>query len=257
MLMAIDAGNTNVVFALYEDRQAIGSWRISTDARRTADEYAVWLYQILAMAGHRHEDVTEIVVASVVPAATFNIEELCRKHFDVRPLVVTKDPAVLGIEILIDNPREAGIDRLVNIVAAKAKYPAPSIVVDIGTATTFDISDADGNYIGGVIAPGPHPSLEALHRIAAQLPKVEIVKPDRVIGKGTVGAMTSGLYWGYIGLIEGLLSRIQEEYGSGMTVIATGGLSRTFCESTSAIQHYDADLTIRGLVDIHERARSK
>ena len=256
MLMAVDAGNTNVVFALYDGRDAIGSWRISTDARRTADEYAVWLYQILTMAGHRHEDVTEIVIASVVPAATFNIEELCRKHFDVKPLVVTKDPALLGIEILIDNPKEAGTDRLVNIVAAKSTYPSPFIVVDIGTATTFDISDADGNYIGGVISPGPHPSLEALHRIAAQLPKVEIVKPERVIGKGTVGAMTSGLYWGYIGLIEGLLSRIQDEYGAEMTVIATGGLSRLFCESTSAIHHFDADLTIRGLVDIHERARS-
>ena len=255
MLLAIDAGNTNVVFAVVDGRNKIGSWRISTDTRRTADEYAVWLKQILRTGDATEQDITDIILGSVVPAATFNLTWLCRKHFGREPKVVT--PTMdLGIKIGLDNPAEAGIDRIVNAIAARESYPTPLVVVDIGTATTFDVVDRDGNYLGGVIAPGPHPSLEALHNIAAQLPKVEIDRPDRVIGRGTVGAMKSGIFWGYVSLIEGLLTRIEREYGASMTVIATGGLGVTFAEATPAIHHYDRDLTIRGLIDIHRRMRA-
>ena len=256
MLLAIDAGNTNVVFALYDGTKKLGSWRIATDARRTADEYAVWLFQICAIAGIRLADISDVIVASVVPPVTFNLQWLCRKHFHREGIFVTKD-LDLGVRILLDNPREAGIDRVLNVVAAGATYETPLVVVDIGTATTFDIVDRNGDYAGGVIAPGPHPSLEALHLIAAQLPKVEIVRPERVIGRGTVAAMTSGIFWGYVGLIEGLVTRIQEEFGAKMEVITTGGLGVTFAEASPMIHHYDRDLTIRGLVQIYERIKAR
>ena len=256
MLLAIDAGNTNVVFALYDGTTKLGSWRIATDARRTADEYAVWLHQIFTIAGIRQVDIHDVIVASVVPPVTFNLQWLCRKHFHQEGIFVSKDTD-LGIRILIDNPREAGIDRVLNVVAAGTTYETPLIVVDIGTATTFDIVDQNGDYAGGVIAPGPHPSLEALHLIAAQLPKVEIVRPERVIGRGTVGAMTSGIFWGYVGLIEGLVTRIQEEFGAEMEVITTGGLGVTFAEASPMIHHYDRDLTIRGLVQIYQRIKAR
>ena len=256
MLLAIDAGNTNVVFALYDGTTKLGSWRIATDARRTADEYAVWLHQIFTIAGIRQVDIHDVIVASVVPPVTFNLQWLGRKHFHQEGIFVSKDTD-LGIRILIDNPREAGIDRVLNVVAAGTTYETPLIVVDIGTATTFDIVDQNGDYAGGVIAPGPHPSLEALHLIAAQLPKVEIVRPERVIGRGTVGAMTSGIFWGYVGLIEGLVTRIQEEFGAEMEVITTGGLGVTFAEASPMIHHYDRDLTIRGLVQIYQRIKAR
>ncbi|MCA8908852.1 MAG: type III pantothenate kinase [Rhodospirillaceae bacterium] len=252
MLLAIDAGNTNVVFAVADGGRIAGTWRISTDTRRTADEYAVWLHQVLTLSGLTPRDITDVILGSVVPAVSFNLTWLCRKHLGREPKVVTKD-LDLGIEIRLDNPAEAGIDRIVNAIAAGSSYPTPLIVVDIGTGTTFDVIDAEGHYIGGAIAPGPHPSLEALHSIAAQLPKVQIERPRQVIGRGTVAAMQSGIFWGYVSLIEGLLKRIQEEFGAEMTVIATGGLGITFAEATPMIHHYDRDLTIRGLIAIYDR----
>lgn len=256
MLLAVDAGNTNVVFAVFDGDRKMGAWRISTDHNRTSDEYAVWLTHLMALAKLRPLDVTSAILASVVPAATFNLLRLVRDHFRCEPQVIGDPKVDLGIEVRIDHPEEAGADRLVNAVAARDAYPVPLIVIDFGTATTFDVVDGDGHYCGGIIAPGINLSLEALFMAAAKLPKVDIARPDRVIGKGTVGAMKSGIFYGYVGLIEGLLTRIKAEYGGDMTVIATGGLAVLFSEATNMIDHTDGELTLRGLRLIHERNRA-
>jgi len=257
MLLAIDAGNTNVVFAVFEGEERRGHWRISTEARRTSDEYAVWLTSLMAMKGLKPSDVKASILSSVVPAATRDLVRLCTDHFGCEPMRIG-DPAVkLGIEVRIDNPREAGADRLVNAVSAVSRYAPPLIVLDIGTGTTFDVVDRDGAFAGGVIAPGPSLSLDALHRVAAQLPKVDILRPERVIGRGTVAAMQSGMYWGYTGMIEGILRRIKAELSPTgdppVTVIGTGGLVRLFAEATGMVDHVDGDLTLRGLHLIHQR----
>ncbi len=256
MLLAIDVGNTNITVAIFDDRNKVGSWRISTDGRRTADEYAVWLTQLLGLSGIERGAIDDVVMASVVPSATFNLEWLCRKHLGCTPMIVTSE-LDLGIKNRLDNPKEAGADRLVNALAARNAYGPNLIIVDVGTATNFDVIDGNGDYVGGVIALGPHPALEALHQIAAKLPKVELERPDRVIGKGTVGAMQSGIFWGYVSLIEGVVRRIRSEMGAPMQVILTGGLSVLFAGSTPVIDHYDADLTMRGLLEVYERNRQK
>lgn len=257
MLLAIDAGNTNVVFAVFDGDEKRGQWRISTDSRRTSDEYAVWLFSLMALKGLSPSDVHAAILSSVVPAATFDLTRLCVNHFGCQPMRIG-DPGVdLGIQVLIDNPKEAGADRIVNSIAAAATYTPPLIIVDVGTGTTFDVVNADGNFVGGAIAPGPNLALDALHRVAAQLPKVDIVRPEHVIGRGTVGAMQSGMFWGYTSMIEGLLSRLSAELSpSGtppVTVIATGGLGRTFAEATPMIHHVDNELTMRGLLSVYKR----
>jgi type III pantothenate kinase len=254
MLLTIDAGNTNIVFAVYDQaRKQVGRWRVSTDVRRTADEYAVWLTHLMGLRKLRPIDISGAILGSVVPAATFHLVGLCRHTFGTDPMVIGTPGVDLGVEAKIDNPREAGADRLLNAVGASAVFPPPLIVLDIGTATTFDVVDADGNFAGGVIAPGPHPSLEALHNIAAKLPKIDIERPAHVIGRNTIESMQSGMFWGYIGMIEGTIARIKEEFGSRMTVIATGGLSKLYERATSVIDHIDDEITLRGLVLIHDR----
>jgi len=255
MLLTIDSGNTNCVFAVYDGREQRALWRASTDVKRTADEYAVWLTQLMALKDLKPADITATIIANVVPAVSFALRSLCRRYFPGEVLVVGEPGTDLGIKTLIDRPEEAGPDRLVNAVAALEKYSVPAIVIDFGTATTFDVIDAEGNYRGGVIAPGIHASMEALHLAAARLPRVEVRRPGRVIGTATIPAMQSGVFWGYIGLIEGLVSRIKREYGAEMSVIGTGGLAPLFAESTDAIQHIDGDLTLDGLVRIYERNR--
>jgi len=257
MLLVIDCGNTNIVFAIYDGETVRGEWRSSTQSERTADEYGVWLRQLMELEGVRREDITDAILASVVPANLFTLKSLCRRYFKTDPLVVGEEGVRLGLEIKVDRPEEVGADRLVNAVAAHVKYPGPLIVIDFGTATTFDVVDAAGNYVGGCISPGPNLSLEALHMAAAQLPRVAVGKPGRVIGKATVPAMQSGIYWGYVGLIEGMVKRICEEFGSPMTVVATGGLAPLFTEATSVIHHLDQDLTLRGLLEIHRRNRKE
>ena len=254
MLLAIDSGNTNIVFALYDGLEQKGEWRSSNDARRTADEYGVWLRQLMSLGAFGPADVTEAIVATVVPETLFSLKTLCRRYFDCEPLVIGEAGVELGIEALVDSPHDVGADRLVNTVAAHTRYGGPLIIVDFGTATTFDVVDGDGNYFGGIIAPGINLSLEALHMAAAQLPRVAVRRPDTVIGKRTVPAMMSGVYWGYIGLIEGLVERIQGEFGAAMTVVATGGLAPLFADGTDAIEHLDLDLTLRGLAQIHRRS---
>ncbi len=253
MLLAIDCGNTNVVFAVHDGEKLVGQWRAATQPERTADEYMVWLTQLMEVDGMKPDDIDGAIIACVVPAALFNLRSLCRRYFNQTPLLIGEPDVDLGLEVKIDRPGEVGADRLVNAVAAHMSYEGALIVVDFGTATTFDVVAGDGAYLGGVIAPAANHSLEALHTAAAQLPRIGIKHPDSVVGKGTVEAMQSGVYWGYVGLIEGLVKRIKEEQGMDMTVIATGGLATVFDNGTDAIEHVDQDLTIRGLVEIHKR----
>lgn len=253
MLLAIDAGNTNIVFAVFDGEQVRGEWRASTHTDRTADELGVWLMQLLTTENLKREDISAVIIASVVPAIVFNLKTLCRRYFGCEPRVVGDENVALGIKILLDRPEEVGADRLVNAVAAHKFYQGPLIVIDFGTATTFDVVDAAGNYCGGAIAPGINLSLEALHMAAAKLPRVAIGRPKQVIGKATVPAMMSGIFWGYVGLIEGLVSRMEQEFGSKMLVVATGGLAPLFAESTPVINELASDLTLRGLLEIHRR----
>ncbi len=252
MLLAIDCGNTNVVFAVYDGDERRGQWRAATDQPRTADDFAVWLPSLMAMKGLRPADISGAIIATVVPQALFDLEILCRQYFDCDPLVVGRG-VDLGIEVRMEKPDEPGADRLVNAVAAHKHYGGPAIIVDFGTATTFDIIDEEGAYRGGVIAPGVALGLETLHAAAAQLPRIAVARPDRVIGGGTVSAMQSGIYWGYVGLVEGLVARIRNEFGADMKVIATGGLAPLFGDGTSVFQHIDPDITMRGLVEIWRR----
>jgi type III pantothenate kinase len=253
MLLAIDAGNTNIVFALFEGEALKGAWRASTDSKRTADEYAVWLTQLMGLKGLVPADIDACIIASVVPEALFNLVSLAKRYFNVEPRLVGDPQVDLGIGIKLAHPEEVGADRLVNAVAAKARLAPPFIVVDFGTATTFDLVDGDGDYAGGVIAPGINLSLQALYMAAAKLPRIAIKQPQKVIGTGTVSAMQSGIFWGYIGLIEGLVNRIRTEYGGPMKVLATGGLAPLFAGATTVIDAVDTDLTLTGLRLIHLR----
>lgn len=252
MLLAIEQGNTNTLFAIHDGREWIAQWRTATEARRTADEYAVWLHQLLTMAGLKLEQLDGCIISSVVPQSLFNLRNLARRYLKTEPLVVGEN-ADLGVTVRIDKPSEAGADRLVNAVGAYLEYGGPLIIVDSGTATTLDVVGADGAFEGGVIAPGINLSVQALHDAAAKLPRIAITRPQRVIGKGTVEAMQAGVFWGYVGLIEGLIDRIRAEYGEPMQVIATGGVASLFEGATDKIDRFDSDLTIRGLLEIWRR----
>lgn len=256
LLLAIDVGNTNTVFALYRERHALGQWRISTIHERTADEYAAALTQLMTLKGYSHGDVGAAVISSVVPQALTPLKSMCREFFSCTARVVGDDLAVT-IPVVVDNPREVGADRLVNAVAAHTRYQGPLIVVDFGTATTFDVIDEGGRYCGGVIATGINLSLEALHRAAAKLPRVAVERPDRVIGTSTVSAMQSGVFWGYVSMIEGIVARIRSEFGAEMKVIATGGLAGLFAGATDVIEHVDRDLTMAGLVELYYADRPR
>ncbi len=250
MLLAIDAGNTNITFALFDGDEVEGEWRTNTNPLRTADEYGVWLLQLMQLKGLEPGRITGAIIASVVPSALFDLRTLCRRYFDRDPLVVREEGVELGIKNLARRPREVGADRLVNVVGAGHRFDAPFFIVDFGTATTFDIANDDGDYIGGIIAPGVNLSLQALHMAAAHLPHIAVERPEKVIGTDTLSAMQSGVYWGYISLVEGLVARIQAEYGKPMTVVATGGLAPLFVNGTDALQEIDQGVTMRGLREI-------
>jgi type III pantothenate kinase len=253
MLLAIDAGNTNIVFAVYDGETKRTQWRAVTQVSRTADEYAVWLSQLLALEGLSFEDLDAAIIATVVPAVLFDLRDMCRKYVKVEPMRVGDPTLDLGTKPEVDRPETIGADRLCNTVAAHARYPGAVIVVDFGTATNFDIVSDKGAFCGSVIAPGANLSLEALHQAAALLPRVAITRAHKVIGRDTVTSMQSGVYWGYVGLIGGLVERIRTEYGQPMTVVATGGLSYLFRPDLPMIDHVDPDLTMRGLMLIHAR----
>ncbi len=256
MLLAIDAGNTNVVFALYEGRQLKARWRIATDARRTGDEYAVWLTQLLAIRGVDRKDVGQIIVSTVVPRALHNIEVLARNYFGVEPLIAGEPPVDYAIDIDVDDPRSLGADRAVNAIAAHARYRGDLIVVDFGTATTLDVIDFNGAYKGGIIAPGLNLSLDALVGNTAKLPRIaiEVPKSDSVIGRNTEDQMLIGVFWGYVAMMEGLIARMRAEIGRPAKVIATGGLAVLFDEATDIFDAVDSDLTLDGLAILAERA---
>ena len=258
MLLAIDSGNTNVVCAVYDGDELRGSWRAATNPNRTADEYAVWLIQLMALSGLAPGDIGATIIGSVVPEATFNLVRLCQRYFGSEPLMVGRSDCFLGIGVDVDMPKEeVGADRVANAVAAQDRYQPPLIVLDFGTATTFDIVDRVGNYCGGVIAPGINLSLRALDMAAAQLPRIGIRRPPTVVGRSTIPAMQSGVFWGYIGLIEGLVQRIRAERGEAMEVIATGGLAPLMAEATEVISRVDPDLTLWGLRLIYRRNSNK
>lgn len=255
MLLAIDAGNTNTVFAVFEDDGGVrGEWRASTRGSRTADEYSVWLGRLLEQSEIDTADIHAVIIATVVPSGLFDLRTLSRKYFGCEPLVIGDAGVDLGIEVKVDQPQEVGADRLVNAVAAHDRYGGPLVVVDFGTATTFDVIERDGAYLGGVISPGINLSIEALHQAAAQLPRIAVEPPPAVIGKNTVDAMRSGVFWGYIGLIEGIVDRIEAEHGGGkLRLIATGGLAPLFAHHVPLIERADPDLTLHGLLLIHRR----
>jgi type III pantothenate kinase len=256
MMLAIEQGNTNTLFAVHDGQDWIAQWRAATDSTRTADEYAVWLSQLLSMAGLQFGTLDACIISSVVPQSIFNLRNLSRRYLHVEPLVIGEN-AELNVPVRIDKPSEAGADRLVNAIGAHMVYPGDLIVIDSGTATTFDVIGSDGGFEGGVIAPGINLSMEALHAHAAKLPRVAIQKPQAAIGKDTVTAMQSGVFWGYIALIEGLIARIKDEWDKPMTVVATGGVAALFHGATLAIDHFDPDLTIRGLLEIYQRNTPK
>ena len=260
MLLAIDAGNTNVVFALVDvadGRRAIRArWRIATDPRRTADEYVVWLGQLLALEGFARSDVDAVVIATVVPRALHNLSVLADKYFGGPALIAGRAPLEWGIALDIDEPQSLGADRAVNTVAAHALHPGDLIVIDFGTATTFDVSDFSGAYKGGIIAPGINLSLDALVTAAAKLPRIAIEAPASavVIGTNTVDQMQIGIFWGYVAMIEGLVARLKAEVGRPARVIATGGLATLFERHTDAFDVVEPDLTIQGLAIMWQRA---
>jgi type III pantothenate kinase len=257
MLLAIDAGNTNVVFALVDDSRAIrGRWRIATDPRRTADEYAVWLVQLLALEGFERADVTGVIVATVVPRALHNLQVLAQKYFGTDALIAGRAPVEWGMALDVDEPQSLGADRAVNTIAAHALHPGDLIVIDFGTATTFDVSDFQGAYKGGIIAPGINLSLDALVTAAAKLPRIAVEAPatPSVVGRNTVDQMHIGIYWGYIAMIEGLVTRLKREVGRPVTVIATGGLATLFEQHTDVFDVIEPDLTIQGLAIMYNRA---
>jgi len=252
MLLVIDAGNTNVVVAVHDGTGWRGIWRIATEPQRTSDEYAVWLLALLELSALKREAVSGAVIGTVVPAALYHLRRLCRDWFDVEPLIA-RSSLDWGFEIRVDTPEEVGADRLLNSLAGHRTYGGPLVVIDFGTATTFDVVGGDGAYLGGVIAPGIQLSIEALHRAAARLPRIGIGRPQAVIGRSTVAAMQSGVYWGYVAMIEGIVARIQTEYGEKLKVIATGGLAPLLAEGTMVIERIDPDLTLDGLRMLAER----
>jgi type III pantothenate kinase len=251
MLLAIDCGNTNTVFSIWDGARFVATWRIATDHKRTADEYFVWLSSLMLL-NRVEAKVSAAIISSTVPRVVFNLRVLCNRYFDCRPRVVGKPGCVLPNPPRVDQGTTVGPDRLVNTAGAFDRHGGDLVVVDFGTATTFDVVDTDGAYIGGVIAPGVNLSLEALHMAAAALPHVDISRPDRVIGTNTVACMQSGVYWGYIGLVEGIVRQIRAERARPMKVIGTGGLAPLFEQGTDVFDAVEDDLTMHGLVLIHD-----
>ncbi|HVU30915.1 MAG TPA: type III pantothenate kinase [Sphingomicrobium sp.] len=257
MLLAIDAGNTNLVFALVEGGEIMARWRIATDPRRTADEYAVWLHQLLELEGFPNDSVDAVIIGTVVPRALHNLEVLAKKYFHSEPLVAGRGKAAWPILLDVDEPENVGADRALNAIAAHAKYKGDLIVIDFGTATTFDHVDSKGAYAGGIIAPGINLSLDALVSAAAKLPRIAIEAPSgnsSVIGRTTQSQMLSGIYWGYVAMLEGLVERMKRDLDREVTVVATGGLASLFDKHTNIFDAIEPDLTVQGLSLLYDMA---
>jgi len=251
MLLAIDIGNTNIVLGVFEDERLRATWRLGTDFHKLEDEYATVLLNLLSLKGLAFADIDRAIISSSVPPLVTVFEELCRRYFEVSPMVV--GPGIkTGVRISIDNPREVGADRVANAAAGHRLYGGPLIVIDFGTATTLDAVSEDGDYLGGAIAPGIGISAEALFEHAAKLPRVELVRPQKAIGRNSVSAMQSGIIFGYVGLIEGIVVRMRKELGGTAKVIATGGLADTIARETEVIEAVEPDLTLVGLRLVYE-----
>jgi type III pantothenate kinase len=251
MLFVVDVGNTNTVFAVFQGTRKRSEWRCSTNNLRTADEYFVWLKSLMELSKIDFGAINSVIISSVVPQVVFNLRVLASRYFSCRPIVVGKSDCLIPIDIRVDPGTMVGADRIVNSVGAFNRYGGNLVVVDFGTATTFDIVDYDGAYIGGIIAPGVNLSMKALHDEAAALPYIDISKPKDIIGTNTVECMQSGIFWGYLSLIEGLIDKIQKKRETKIQVIATGGLATLFSLDTSVFDKVDLDLTLAGLVDIY------
>ena len=250
MLLAIDCGNTNTVFSIWTGSKFISTWRIATDQQRTADQYYVWLSSLMTL-GKIKVDITDVIISSTVPRVVFNLRILADRYFNTRPFVVGKPDCALPVDVRVDEGTGVGPDRLVNTVAGYDLFGGDLILVDFGTATTFDVVDADGAYVGGAIAPGVNLSLQALHEAAAALPHVDIAKPQRVVGTNTVACMQSGVFWGYVGLVREICNRIKAERARPMKVIATGGLAPLFQQTDALFDAIEDTLTMHGLTVIH------
>ncbi|GAA6175039.1 type III pantothenate kinase [Sulfitobacter pacificus] len=251
MLLAIDCGNTNTVFSIYDGSEFIATWRTATEWQRTADQYYVWLTSLMRFE-KIEVDITDVVISSTVPRVVFNLRVFADRYFHTRPIVVGKAGCALPVEVRVDAGTAVGPDRLVNTVAGHDLFGGDLIVVDFGTATTFDVVDTDGAYIGGVIAPGVNLSLEALHNAAAALPHVDISQPEHVVGTNTVACMQSGVFWGYVGLVREICARIKAERGREMRVISTGGLAPLFQQAVDLFDEFRDDLTMHGLTVIYK-----
>jgi len=253
MLLAIDCGNTNALFAVHDGVCWRKQWRTATNTSRTADEYAVWLHQLLAMDELSLGDIDACIISTVVPQSLFHLRNLSRRYLNSEPIVIGESNVVMNIVADTDNPKEIGADRLVNAVGARTLIDGALLLVDSGTATTFDVVTKDNRFIGGAIAPGMALALEALHDAAAKLPRIALQKPEKAIGTNTVNAMQTGIFWGHVEMIDGLVRRIRDEFGEEMTVIGTGGISPLFAGSSTEIARFESDLTIRGLLEIYRQ----
>lgn len=256
MLLAIDCGNTNTVFSIWDGARFIATWRTATEHQRTADQYYVWLSTLMEFQKIEAE-ITDVIISSTVPRVVWNLRVLADRYFQTRPIVVGKPECELPIEVRVDAGTAVGPDRLVNTVAGYHKFGGDLVIVDFGTATTFDVVARDGAYVGGVIAPGVNLSLEALHQAAAALPHVDISRPDKVVGTNTVACMQSGVFWGYVGLVREICERIKEERGRDMKVIATGGLAPLFQQAVPLFDAFDEFLTMHGLTVIYDHNKAR
>lgn len=253
MLLAIDVGNTNTLFGLHDGDAWRAQWRSATDSTKTADDYAVWMSQLCRLEGLAFGEIEACVISTVVPQAKFNFRNFARRYLNVEPLFIGEPEVKLGVPIRINRPEQVGADRLVNAIGAHLEHEGALIVVDSGTATTFDVIGEDGGFEGGVISPGINLSMRALHDAAASLPRIAIQRPPQVIGQDTVSAMQSGIFLAYLDLIDGLIRRIKKEYQKPLTVVGTGGVASLFEGESEEIDVYDPDVTIRGLLEVHKR----
>ena len=258
MILAIDVGNTNLVFALVDGGEIKARWRIATDPRRTADQYSVWLHQLLQLEGFSRDEVGGVIIGTVVPRALHNLEVLSEKYFRKTAVIAGQGAAGWPLQLDVDEPENVGADRALNAIAAHAKYPGDLLIIDFGTATTFDVVSPTGAYTGGIIAPGINLSLDALVNAAAKLPRIAIEAPetDSVVGRTTQSQMLIGIYWGYVAMIEGLTERIKAELSRPVTVITTGGLATLFDKHTNVFDAIEPDLTIQGLSLLYGMATS-